>query len=179
MLGQWNDVFWNQTDDNTCWISSVTVIERLWLSRNSPLSPLTTTFNSSTVPHWSRLYSGCSTRMVWMSPKAWRPTPILVRRVAGVPSTILSVLPTCSRCRLSIFQDAKLTGRSPVYVPPTSHWPPKPSSKPSSVSSPSVNWTSAPVAMVSVIRPFSLLTESVVPTRFVLSSMISWSLSTP
>ena len=53
----------------------------------------------------------------------------------------------------------KLTGRSLAYAPLSSHRPPRPSSKPSSVSSPFVIWTSYPFVTVSVSSQLNLFVD--------------------
>ena len=145
-----------------------------------PVSSRTTAFNSEIVPAWRHLNSGCAMRTVFIFPKAWHPkTPMLLRRLDRAPSIVLLVVLSCSRWSLNSLLFVKLTGRSPVYMPAPSHWPPSPSSKPSNRSSPSVNRTSQFPPTVRLMRPFSLLTDSVVSTALVLSTIISWSFSTP
>ena len=150
--------FWT-IDTHTCWISSVTAIGRLWLLRSSPLSSRISTFNSTKVPPQRRLNSGFGMLTVWMSPKAWRPIPTLVRRVDWALSTKFFVVFSWFRCTWSDFVVVKLTGRSPSYAPLSSHRPPRPSSKPRSVSSPFVIWTSHPLVTVSVSSPFNLFVD--------------------
>ena len=116
---------------------------------------------SPTVPSRRRLYSGHSIRTVLMSPKAWRPNPMPARCVEGAPLTIFLAAFISSRWTHSICLVAKFTGRSPVYTPASSQTPPKPSSRPRSVSKPSDRRTPRPEATVRVIKPFSLLTVSV------------------
>ena len=132
---------------------------RLWLLRSSPLSSRISTFNSTKVPPQRRLNSGFGMLTVWMSPKAWRPIPTLVRRVDWALSTKFFVVFSWFRCTWSDFVVVKLTGRSPSYAPLWSHRPPRPSSKPRSVSSPFVIWTSHPFVTVSVSSPFNLFVD--------------------
>ena len=119
------------------------------------------TFNSPTVPSRRRLYSGHSMRTVLMSPKSWRPSPMPARSVEGAPSTIFSAVFISSKWTHSICLVAKFTGRSPIYTPASSQTPPKPSSRPRSVSKPSDRRIPRSRATVRVIKPFSLLTVSV------------------
>ena len=126
-----------------------------------PDASLMETFNSPTVPSRRRLYSGHSMRTVLMSPKAWHPNPMLVRSVEGVPSALFSAVFISSKLIHSICLVAKFTGRSPVYIKASSQTPPKPSSRPRSVSKPSDRRILRPGATVRVIKPFALLTVSV------------------
>ena len=126
-----------------------------------PDASLMETFNSPTVPSRRRLYSGHSMRTVLMSPKAWLPSPMPAGSVEGAPSTIFSAVLISSRWTHSICLVAKFTGRSPVYTPASSQTPPKPSSRPRSVSKPSDRRTPRPEGTVRVIKPFTLHTFSV------------------
>ena len=137
------------------------------------------TFNSPTVPSRRRLYSGHSMRTVFMSPKVWHPNPMLVRSVEGAPSTIFSAVFISSKWIHSICPVAKFTGRSPVYTPASSQTPPKPSSRPRSVSKPSDRRTPRPEATVRVIKPFTLLTFSVCVGLELTPSRTSFSRSNP
>ena len=105
-----------------------------------------------------------------MSPKAWHPTPMLVRRVDGAPSIVLSVVLSWFRCTWSDFVIVKLTGWSPSYAPLSSHWPPRPSSKPRSLSSPFVIWTSHPFMTVSVRSPFTLFVDTAILSDLTLAA---------
>ena len=94
-------------------------------------------------------------RTVFMSPKAWRPSPMPARSVEGAPSTIFSAVFISSKWTHSICLVAKFTGRSPVYTPASSQTPPRPSSRPRSASKPSDRRIAHPEATVRVINPFS------------------------
>ena len=72
----------------------------------------------------------------------------------------LWVVSSCSRCIWSAFVVAKLTGWPLICAPLSSHQPPRPSSKPSSVvSSPSVKRTSLSAPTISMINPFALFAD--------------------